>query len=92
MAARISAARSGLGVHVEQDRTFVADEAVGPAGDHQRADQRRPAGPSRASPASAPSHEADDHEHRHRRVGQHVDNGAAHVVVAMVRVVAVVWS
>ncbi len=42
-------------VHVQQDRAGVADQAVGPTGDHAGADRCRPADPSRASRTRGPA-------------------------------------
>ena len=71
-----------VGIYVEQDRAGVADQAVGPACDDERTDD---AG-ERVHPEPAKSageQQAYDDENRHRGVGEDVDDGGAHIIVAM---------
>ena len=71
-----------VGGHVQQDGAGVADQAEGPAGDDAGADD---AG-ERVHPQPAEGageQQADDHQHRDGGVGHDVDDGGAHVVVAM---------
>ena len=77
-----------IGVHVEQDGAGVADQAEGPTGDDAGTDD---AG-ERVHPEPAEragEQQADDHQHRNGGVGDDVDHGGAHVVVAMRRAVRV---
>ena len=70
-----------VGVHVEQDRSGVADQAIGPTRDHAGADDSG----QRVHPEPAEragEQQSDNDQHRNRRVGDHVDDGGAHVVVA----------
>ncbi len=70
-----------VGIHVEQDGAGVPDQAIGPAGDDASPDD---AG-ERVHPKPAKGageQQADDHKHRHGGVGDHMDDGGAHVVVA----------
>ncbi len=75
-------------VDVEQDRPGVADQPVGPGGDHDRADETD----DRIHPVpaeEAAEQQAHYHEGRDRGVRQHMDDGAAHVVVPMRRAVCI---
>ena len=73
---------AAVGIHVEQDRAGVADQRVGPGGDDDRADDADER--VHEGPAEIPSErEPDDDQERNRRVGQHVNDGGAHVVVAV---------
>ena len=68
--------------HVEQDRAGVAHQAPRPAGDDTRAEDAgervHPEPPKRAS-----QQQADDDHDRDRRVGDDVNDGGPHVVVAV---------
>ena len=69
-------------VHVEQDRPGVADQAKRPTGDHAGSDDAR----ERVHPEPAErtgEQQADNHQHRYRGVGDHVDDRGPHVVVAL---------
>jgi hypothetical protein len=69
-----------IGVHIQQDRTSVADQPVRPTRDDTSTrDTREGVHPE---PAKGPGEQqADDHAHRYSGVGNHVDHGGAHVVV-----------
>src|ERR1700722_19758221 len=70
-----------VGVHVEQDRPGVADQAIGPTGDDASPDDAGERG--HPEPATgARKQQAEDDKHRHRSVGNDVNHGCAHVVVA----------
>ena len=70
-----------IGVHVEQDRPGVADQAIRPTGDDASpydAGERVHPKPSE----SAREQQADDDKHGHGGVGHDVNDGRPHVVVA----------
>jgi hypothetical protein len=69
-----------IGVHIQQDRTSVADQPVRPTRDDTSThDTREGVHPE---PAKGPGEQqADDHAQRYSGVGNHVDHGGAHVVV-----------
>ena len=71
-----------VAAHVEQHAAGVADQAHGPARDHDRADDAD----DRIGPAPLQDHRGDqrrDGEHGGRGIGQHMDVGGAQIVVAM---------
>src|SRR5271169_4762436 len=81
-------AHMAVRVHIEQDRTRVAGQPVRPTGDDARADDAR----ERVHPGPAKSagqDQADDDQHRYGGVGDDVNSGSAHVVVASRRAVCV---
>ncbi len=73
---------------VEQDAAGVAQQSDRPVGDDDRADE---AG-QRVHPEPAErarQQQSDDHQHRDGGVGHHVNDGGPHIVVAVMRAVAV---
>jgi hypothetical protein len=80
---------SGIGQHVEQDRSCVADQAIGPtrndAGSHNARKGVHPQ-PAEAAGQKQP----DDDQHRHGGVRHDVNDSGAHVVVALRAVIVVI--
>src|SRR6202040_1265445 len=75
---------AAIGRHVEQDRAGIAYERIGPGCDHDGAEQA--GGWIHPDPAEQPAErEADDDEYRNCRVGSHMHNSRAEVVVAVRR-------
>jgi hypothetical protein len=71
-----------IGIHVEQDRPCIPDQAIRPARDNAGSDDTG----ERVHPEpfkSAREQQADNHQHRNRRIGDHVDYSSAHIVVAV---------
>src|SRR5579863_6982629 len=69
---------------IEQDGAGIADEPDRPARDDERADkacQRVHPDPAEL----ARQQQADDHQHRDRSVSRDMDDGGAHIVVAVMR-------
>src|SRR3984957_2533910 len=69
-------------IHIEEDRSGVADQAKRPAGDYASAgDACRGVHPK--PPKSSGEQQADDDEYRYSGICHHMDHGSAHIVIAV---------
>src|SRR6202158_3353491 len=70
-----------VGIHIEQNRAGVPDQAIGPTGDDASPDDASERiHPKPAKGAS--EQQTDDHKQRYGGVGDNMDHGGTHVVVA----------
>ena len=70
-----------IGIGVQQHHGAVADQAIGPGGDHESADQAADGIENAQSEIIAAS-QRHDGQHAGGGIGQHMDIGGAHIVVA----------